>query len=84
VDETTYRAIVKLARDHNFHALVAVQASRQGSKKNRTCEEVVALDDIAESFAIGMVVDNVITLNRRLGDGTKLHFFIAKCEVPRG
>jgi hypothetical protein len=80
VDETTYRSFVKLARDHGFHALVAVQTNRHGSKKNRGGEDVVALDDIAECFAVAMAADNVITLNRRPSDGTRMMFFVAKCR----
>lgn len=80
VDETTYRAMVKLARDHGFHALLAVQANRNASKKNRTGDDVVGMDDIAESFGIAMAADNVITLNRRVGDGSHMLFFVAKCR----
>ena len=80
VDETTYRAIVKLARDHNFHALLAVQTNRLGSKKNRSQEEVVSVEDIAESFGIVMAADNIITLNRPPSDGTRMKFFVAKCR----
>jgi KaiC/GvpD/RAD55 family RecA-like ATPase len=67
--EYVYDQFQILAKEMNFHSLVAAQTNREGFKmanKQNGSGEKRLLDqgDIAESFGVARIADNVITINR--------------------
>lgn len=65
-DEQVYGCFVSMALDFGFHALLAIQTNRQGSKINRgqsSESRLLTMEDVAESFGVMMKATNVLTLN---------------------
>lgn len=68
IQELVYRQFVQLALEEKFHALLAAQTNREGSRVNRNTNgeegRLLTHEDIAEAYAIAMSATNIITLNR--------------------
>lgn len=83
IQDRVYRQFVQLALEEKFHALLAAQTNREGSKINRhTADEtrLLIFEDVAEAFAICMSATNIITLNRSPSDMTanRMTFYVCK------
>jgi replicative DNA helicase len=82
--EIVYRQFVQIALEEKFHALLAAQTNREGSRVNRNTggEEgrLLTHEDIAEAYAIAMSATNIITVNRdtRAQQGGYLTFYLCK------
>lgn len=67
-----YRQFLELGRHHKFHVLVPSQTNRTGFKNSsEDSDHVLGQGDIADSFAISQVTDNLITINRGPTDKAK-------------
>lgn len=64
--EIVYDYYVQLALEYKFHALLAIQTNREGSKVNKgeNTNRLLMMEDVAEAFGTMMIASNVITLNR--------------------
>jgi hypothetical protein len=64
-DEQVYGCFVSMALDYGFHAVLAVQTNREGSKINRgqTAPRLLTMEDVMESWGVMAVATNVLTLN---------------------
>jgi hypothetical protein len=60
-----YNEFLMLARKHNFHVLTPAQTNRDGLKAASGEERYLDQGDVADSFGIMQIADNVITINRR-------------------
>jgi len=76
----------QLAKTENIHVLAPVQTNRDASRRNRNINggdnQVLTLEDIAESFGITHHVANVITVNRSDQDKSRnqISFYVSKCR----
>jgi hypothetical protein len=78
-----YSRFAALAESENFHALVAIQTNRDGSKINRDGKErALIMEDTSESWGVPQVASNFITINRSDEDRAKgiIKFHIDKCR----
>jgi hypothetical protein len=76
-----YRQFLELGRHHNFHVLVPSQTNRAGFKSSsEDSDHVLGQGDIADSFAISQVTDNLITINRGPTDKAKhqIRYYVDK------
>lgn len=79
-----YNTFVQLALKHNFHAVLAVQTNREGSKINKfqgehgTENRLLTIEDVSESFGIMMVATTVLSLNRNSKNPDKLTVHLCK------
>ncbi len=75
-----YRQLLELARQHKFHILVPAQTNRDGFKASQDSDHVLGQGDIADSFQIAQVTDNLITINRGPNDKAKniIRYYIDK------
>lgn len=66
IDDYVYNEFVALALKHHFHALLAIQTNREGSKINRWGKEarLLTMEDVQESWGPMTAATNVITINR--------------------
>lgn len=87
VNAMVYEYFVQLALEFNFHALLAIQTNREGSKKNRGkandksgTSMLLGMEDVSESFGPMMVATNVISINRTEKDAAqdRITFYISK------
>jgi len=64
--EIVYEHYVQLALECDFHALLAIQTNREGSKVNRgdTTHRLLRMEDVLEAWGPMTAASNVITLNR--------------------
>lgn len=80
--EVVYDYYVQLALEYKFHALLAIQTNREGSKVNKgeNTNRLLMMEDVAEAFGAMMIASNVITLNRspRAQKEHWLTYFVAK------
>jgi len=80
--DIVYDYYVQLALEYNFHALLAIQANREGSKVNRGIESnrLLMMEDVAEAWGPMTSATNVITLNRSVNAKRKnrLTLYVAK------
>jgi hypothetical protein len=63
-DAIVYEQFVQLALELDTHCVLAIQANREGSKKNKAGNAYLTMEDVAESFLVPASATNVITLNR--------------------
>lgn len=78
-----YDAFVNAAEYYRFHAILPVQANREGFKVNRgDGNRMLDAGDVAQAYGIMTIASNVITLNRSIDDASRnvTKFFIAKCR----
>lgn len=82
IQDYVYRQFVQLALEENFHALLAAQTNREGSKVNRSIDEgrLLTFEDVSEAFAIAMSATNIITVNRSPRDmaANRITFYVCK------
>jgi hypothetical protein len=68
IDEISYRYFVQLALEYNSHALLPIQANREGAKVNKRGTDgerrLLMGEDANESFGPIQEATNIITLNR--------------------
>jgi replicative DNA helicase len=68
IDEINYRYFVQLALEYNSHALLPIQANREGAKMNKRAVDgerrLLTGEDANESFGPIQEATNIITLNR--------------------
>jgi KaiC/GvpD/RAD55 family RecA-like ATPase len=83
-----YNQFVNLALIHRFHAILPVQANREGYKainNKKDDNDGVVLDQghIANSFGVAMIASNVITINRGQADtkNNRIKYYIAKSRT---
>lgn len=80
--EIIYDYYVQLALEYKFHALLAIQTNREGSKVNKgeNTNRLLMMEDVAEAFGTMMIASNVITLNRgpRAKNENWLTYYVAK------
>jgi replicative DNA helicase len=80
--EVVYDYYVQLALEYKFHALLAIQTNREGSKVNKgeNTNRLLMMEDVAEAFGAMMIASNVITLNRspRAQKENWLTYYVAK------
>lgn len=85
IDEIVYRYYIQLALEYNFHALLAIQTNREGSKINKGISgenRLLEMEDVKESWDPMALASNVITLNRSPNAAKRdcITFNIAKCR----
>jgi hypothetical protein len=76
-----YRQFLELGRHHKFHVLVPSQTNRAGFKSSsEDSDHVLGQGDIADSFAISQVTDNLVTINRGPTDKAKhqIRYYVDK------
>ena len=82
VMDIVYEYYVQLALEYQFHALLAIQSNREGSKVNRGIESnrLLMMEDVAEAWGPMASATNVITLNRSVNAKRKnrLTYYVAK------
>lgn len=81
IDRIVYDYYVQLALEYNFHALLAIQTNREGSKVNNGKEDrLLTMEDVSESWGVMEMATNVITLNRspEAKQRERLTYYIAK------
>lgn len=67
IDRIVYDNYVQLALEYGFHALLAIQTNREGSKINKGLanqNRVLEMEDVKESWDPMAEASNVLTLNR--------------------
>ena len=66
IDDYVYGQFVAAALHYNFHALLAIQSNRDGSKITKFNKEprLLSMEDVAESWGPMCTATNVISLNR--------------------
>jgi hypothetical protein len=85
-DAIVYRYIVDLAGEEGFHAIMAAQTNREGSKMNsrsgeyRRKNSLLTLDYIQESYEITNSATNLITLNRSPEDQARNLMTLLFCK----
>jgi hypothetical protein len=67
IDKIVYSNYIQLAGEYNFHALLAIQTNREGSKINKQIgseRRLLEMEDVKESWDPMAEASNVITINR--------------------
>jgi KaiC/GvpD/RAD55 family RecA-like ATPase len=90
IENIIYNTFVQLALEYNFHALLAIQTNRTGSKKNRghkskwedtgEASRLLTMEDVAESWGPMTTATNVISINRdeRAMAKNRVTFYVCK------
>jgi len=83
IQDYVYRQFVQLALEEKFHALLAAQTNREGSKINRSTgsdSRLLTFEYVSEAFAIAMSATNIITVNRSPQDmaANRITFYVCK------
>jgi hypothetical protein len=82
-DSYVYDYFVQMALEYNFHALLAIQTNREGSKINAKLKDdgrFLRMEDVAETFGPMKRATNVISVNRDANAmiNNKVTFYICK------
>ena len=79
-----YNQFVVAAGYYRFHALLPVQSNREGFKVNRgDADRFLDAGDVANSYGITQVVDNILTIRRNNSEKHKniINFFLSKSRL---
>jgi hypothetical protein len=82
-DEQVYGCFVSMALEFGFHALLAIQTNREGSKVNRgqgNTQRLLTMEDVMESWGAMAKATNVLTMNRSPQDmlRNRVTFYLCK------
>lgn len=79
-----YNQFVVAAGYYRFHALLPVQSNREGFKVNRgDADRFLDAGDVANSYGITQVVDNILTIRRNDAEKQKniINFYLSKSRL---